>query len=86
MGRGQGAVLFDVEIFKNDFYMYLMIPEHLPLIIKNPSAVYVRIFLKRANVDIRCIMRRMYWDLYKYLYSKSLLKLKADKGGKIVCQ
>lgn len=69
-------VIFDIEHFdKDNFYMYLQIPGYKPLLIKNPSNEYVRIFMKRARIHKACLTYGMFWDLYRYLYSNTLLKL-----------
>jgi len=72
-------VLFDVEIFRNDFILYIAIPGHEPILIDNPSKEYTRVFMRRANIHPRCLIYGMFWDLYKYLYSIEWLDLVINK-------
>ena len=70
------SVIFDIERFdKDNFYMYLQIPGYKPLLIKNPSNNYIRIFMRKARIYKACLVYGMFWDLYRYLYSNTLLKL-----------
>lgn len=68
-------VLFDVEIFLDNFILFIAIPGHKPILIENPSKEYTRIFMRRARIHPQCLLRGMFWDLYKYLYSITWLDL-----------
>lgn len=71
------TILFDVEIFSGDFYLYIDIPNHEPLVMMNPGVDYVKLFMMRAKIDKRCILYGQFWDLHRYLYSKKWLRLSA---------
>lgn len=68
-------VLFDVEIFLDNFILFIAIPGHDPILIENPSKEYTRIFMRRAHIHPTCLVYGQFWDLYKYLYSLEWLDL-----------
>lgn len=72
-------VLFDVEKFRNDFILFIAIPDHKPILIENPSKEYTMLFMRKANIHPRCLVYGMYWDLYRYLYSITWLDLLTNK-------
>ena len=72
-------VLFDVEKFRNDFILFIAIPGYDPILIENPSKEYTRIFMRMARIHPQCLLRGMFWDLYRYLYSITWLDLLTNK-------